>query len=60
MEFCPKCGKLLIPSKKPDKIHLICRSCGFDKPASEAKGYKIVQPVDEKSVGRHWSLRSPW
>ncbi|MDD1775762.1 MAG: hypothetical protein LUP94_00230 [Candidatus Methanomethylicus sp.] len=47
MEFCPKCGKLLIPEKKDDKITLICKSCGYEKPASEAKGYKIVQPVDE-------------
>ncbi len=47
MEFCPKCGKLLIPNKKDSKIYLICRNCGFEKPASESKGYKIVQPVDE-------------
>ncbi len=59
MEFCPKCGKLLIPSKKPDKIHLICRSCGFDKPASEAKGYKIVQPVDEKKRRKTLVVEEP-
>lgn len=47
MEFCPNCGKLLIPSKKEEKIYLICRHCGYEKPASESKGYKIVQPVDE-------------
>jgi DNA-directed RNA polymerase subunit M len=47
LEFCSKCGKLLIPSKRDDKIFLICRSCGFEKPASESKGYKIVQKVDE-------------
>lgn len=47
MEFCAKCGKLLIPSKKDDKIYLVCRSCGLEKPASESKGYKIVQKVDE-------------
>jgi DNA-directed RNA polymerase subunit M len=59
LEFCPKCGKLLIPSKKPDKIHLICRSCGFDKPASEAKGYKIVQPVDEKKRRKTLVVEEP-
>ena len=47
MEFCQKCGKLLIPVKKDEKITLICKSCGYEKPASEAKGYKIMQPVDE-------------
>jgi DNA-directed RNA polymerase subunit M len=48
LEFCPKCGKLLIPLKKTGKVYLICRSCGFEKPAGESKGYKILQPVDEK------------
>ncbi len=47
MEFCDKCGKLLIPQRRDDQIYLVCRSCSFEKPASEVKGYKIVQPVDE-------------
>ncbi|MGA2573983.1 MAG: hypothetical protein ABSF36_07310 [Candidatus Methanomethylicaceae archaeon] len=47
VEFCPKCGKLLIPTKKEGKIFLLCRNCSYEKPASESKGYKIVQPVDE-------------
>ena len=47
MEFCPKCGKLLMPEKKESKIQLVCRSCGYHKAATEVKGYKIVQPVDE-------------
>jgi DNA-directed RNA polymerase subunit M/transcription elongation factor TFIIS len=47
LEFCPKCGKLLIPNKREQKIFLVCRNCGYEKPASESKGYKIVQPVDE-------------
>ncbi|MDD1766841.1 MAG: hypothetical protein LUQ00_02875 [Candidatus Methanomethyliaceae archaeon] len=59
MEFCPKCGKLLIPSKRPNKIHLICRSCGFEKPAGEAKGYKIVQPVDEKKRRKTLIVEEP-
>jgi len=59
LEFCPKCGKLLIPSKKTDKIHLICRSCGFDKPASESKGYKIVQTVDEKKRRKTLVVEEP-
>lgn len=28
-------------------IYLICKSCGYEKLASESKGYKIVQPVEE-------------
>ncbi|MEJ5293487.1 MAG: hypothetical protein WHS82_07835 [Candidatus Methanosuratincola sp.] len=47
MEFCPKCGKLLMPEKKDEKIFLVCKSCGYQKSTAETKGYKIVQPVDE-------------
>ena len=47
MEFCSKCGKLLIPSKKNETIYLVCRSCGYEKPASESKDYRIIQKVDE-------------
>ena len=47
MEFCSKCGKLLMPEKKEDRIVLICKACGLEKNACEVKGYRIVQPVDE-------------
>lgn len=36
-----------MPEKREDKIFLVCKSCGFEKSTAEAKGYKIVQPVDE-------------
>lgn len=47
MEFCPKCGKLLIPDKRGEKTYLLCKSCGFEKPITESKGYKLVQTVEE-------------
>jgi len=47
LEFCPKCGKLLIPDRRGEKTYLVCKSCGFEKLASESKGYKIVQTVEE-------------
>ncbi|MGQ9760052.1 MAG: hypothetical protein ACUVQ5_05750 [Candidatus Methanomethylicaceae archaeon] len=59
MEFCPKCGKLLIPDKRAGKTFLICKSCSFEKPASEAKGYKIVQPVEEKKRRKTLIVEEP-
>jgi DNA-directed RNA polymerase subunit M/transcription elongation factor TFIIS len=59
LEFCPKCGKLLIPNKKEEKIFLICRNCGFEKPASESKGYKILQPVDENKRRKTLVVEEP-
>ena len=47
MEFCPKCGKLLMPEKKDSKIQLICKACGYHKAANEVKGYDVVHHVDE-------------
>lgn len=41
MEFCPKCGSLLIPSVAEDKRFLVCRKCGFKKDATSKRGYVI-------------------
>lgn len=59
MEFCPKCGKLLIPEKRDGKTFLICRSCGFEKLASESKGYKIIQPIEEKKRRKTLIVEEP-
>ncbi|RLG72926.1 MAG: transcription factor S [Methanobacteriota archaeon] len=31
MEFCPKCGKLLLPSRVEGETVLRCSKCGFQK-----------------------------
>ncbi|RLE49955.1 MAG: DNA-directed RNA polymerase subunit M [Candidatus Methanomethylicota archaeon] len=48
MEFCPKCGKMLVPEKKNEKVYLVCRSCGFKKIAKDMKGYRVTQEVEEE------------
>ncbi len=35
MEFCPKCGKVMVPKKKSGKVVLACPRCGYEKPLKE-------------------------
>jgi len=35
MEFCPKCGKVMIAKKKSSKVVLVCPKCGYEKPMKE-------------------------
>lgn len=42
MEFCPKCGTLLIPQKHGgNKIVLACPKCGFRKEVSSNNKYTL-------------------
>ena len=40
MEFCEKCGALMLPVKKEKKSILKCRDCGHEKPMKK-KGYTV-------------------
>ncbi|MFQ6020670.1 MAG: transcription factor S [Candidatus Aenigmatarchaeota archaeon] len=46
MDFCDKCGGLLIPKKSGKKVKLVCRKCGKVKTKKKVKGYKI--PISTK------------
>ncbi|NWF96552.1 MAG: DNA-directed RNA polymerase subunit M [Candidatus Thorarchaeota archaeon] len=41
MEFCEKCGALMLPQKKDGKPILKCRECGHEKAVSRAPKYKV-------------------
>lgn len=47
VEFCPKCGSLLIPVRKGGKIILVCRRCHFQKDVGSSDSYKGVQVISE-------------
>lgn len=38
MEFCPKCGSMLVIDKESKKTILICRKCGYKR-----KKYKSIE-----------------
>lgn len=48
MEFCPKCGSLMIPKKKHDGLYLVCTSCGYEVKAKDARGYSTRESVSEE------------
>ena len=41
MEFCEKCGALMLPKKKDDKPILKCRECGHEKSVKTPPAYKV-------------------
>jgi DNA-directed RNA polymerase subunit M len=53
MEFCEKCGAMMLPKKKENKTVLVCRECGHEKPAgpnSLKVEYRIKHSPREKIV----------
>ena len=49
MEFCPKCGGIMIPSKSNNITILKCSKCGFEKKIASKKAdeaYKINKQID--------------
>jgi len=33
LEFCPRCGKRLVPQKRESGAFIVCRRCGYEKSA---------------------------
>jgi DNA-directed RNA polymerase subunit M len=53
LKFCPKCGGVMVPQKKPDgTIVLKCMRCGYEMPADEKalKSYKGEAKAAEKVI----------
>ncbi len=42
-EFCPKCGSIMIPSKKNGKHVLVCTSCGYVKEVPKASSTTVIR-----------------
>ncbi len=51
MRFCPKCGGLLMPSRRGDKTILKCSKCGFeiDTSSSSSGEYRLTLPTEASS-----------
>ncbi len=48
MEFCPKCGTLMVPKKRQNEVYLVCPNCGYEMKAKDAKGYSTRESVSEE------------
>ncbi len=47
IEFCDKCGSILVPVKKRENTYLKCRRCGAEK-KRDIKALKIVEPAKKR------------
>jgi len=49
MEFCPECGKLLIPTKKGKLKVLACSKCGYESKLKQEDSYEVSNKVEHKT-----------
>ena len=47
MEFCPKCGSMLVPAKVRRSRRLTCPRCGYKSKIKERAAYKISEKGKE-------------
>lgn len=50
MEFCQKCGTILLPQKKKKVIWLVCPKCGYYKHIKEPEHYKLIQLKERRNL----------
>lgn len=46
MEFCPKCGGLMLPQKVEEGLILVCGGCGHAVEATKPEEYKLVEVLE--------------
>ncbi|MFH1820957.1 MAG: transcription factor S [Methanobacteriota archaeon] len=46
MQFCPKCGRLMLPKKNEDGVVLVCSSCNHVVKDEKMEGYSVVKKVE--------------
>ncbi len=72
MEFCPKCGTVLVPKKVGRSKRLACPRCGYKRKIKKRASYKIsekgkeakevpviVEDKKKKPTEREYELESP-
>ncbi|NAZ25600.1 MAG: transcription elongation factor [Thermofilum sp.] len=52
MEFCPKCGGLMVPKKEGKSLYLVCSSCGYKVKVKKTEGYSTRETVTEEKKTR--------
>jgi len=74
MEFCPKCGTVLLPKKSGRSARLVCQRCGYrgklnrptaykiSKKGKEARGIAVIEEKGKKKkkpIEREYELEPP-
>lgn len=50
VKFCPRCGSILVPTRKDNKIYLKCNKCGYETLEKEKKYGMTYQVESTKRV----------
>ena len=48
MQFCPRCGGLMLPKKSEGGYVLVCGSCGCIKKAEKLEEYKMIRQAEKE------------
>ncbi|MEW6592559.1 MAG: transcription factor S [Candidatus Hadarchaeota archaeon] len=48
MQFCKKCGSLMLPKKVDGDVFLTCTSCGHSVKAEGVEEYKMAKKSEER------------
>lgn len=58
MEFCPKCGSLMVPQQSEGKKYLVCKKCGYKKEVATKQGYMQREEISLDKRGKLIVLES--
>lgn len=50
MDFCPKCGSILLSKRMENKLVLECRKCGYKKNLKTYKPLKIIEKIEKNPL----------
>ncbi len=48
VEFCPKCGSILVPERRRNKVYLTCKRCSYSREAKKTDAYRVVERIPEE------------
>ncbi|MBU3904879.1 MAG: transcription factor S [Nanoarchaeota archaeon] len=49
MDFCDKCGSVVVPQQRGNKLVLVCAKCGKQKNVKKANDFKITVSTKRKT-----------
>lgn len=50
MQFCPKCGRLMLPKKVKETMQLVCSSCNYAAKDEKAGDYSVVKKTESQPI----------
>lgn len=50
MEFCPRCGSIMVPRREGNQVVLVCPKCGYRKLGEGNKGLILTKKVTHKET----------